>query len=44
MITGDPALDAWLTAHSHFIAAAIVFTAFLACVLPGLAEALKEDQ
>lgn len=44
MITGDPALDAWLAAHSHFIAAVVLFVAAVACVLPGLAQALKEDQ
>lgn len=42
MITGDPALDAWLTTHGHFIAAAIAFAAVVGMLLPGLVELLKE--
>lgn len=44
MITGDPALDAWLTAHGWDIAIAWLTLATAALLLPGLAEALKEDQ
>jgi hypothetical protein len=44
MITGDPALDAWLAAHGHFLAAAIIFAAVVAIVLPGLVVLLGEDE
>lgn len=27
MITGDPVLDAWLYAHGHYLAAAVLWTA-----------------
>lgn len=43
MITGDPAFDAWLTLHGHFIAAAITFAAVALMVLPGLVVRLGQE-
>lgn len=43
MITGDPALDAWLAAHGWDIAVAVLLIAAVAMALPGLVLALAED-
>lgn len=43
MITGDPAFDAWLTLHGHFIAAAVLATAAAVLLLPGLLDLLGQE-
>lgn len=44
MITGDAALDAWLTAHAFDIAAAWILGCVVLMLLPGLLVVLGQEE